>query len=226
MTITDTRPATPGTDLDAPPASITANAAELIRAVQNVALFASRDDTWPVICTVRLTAADGTLTADATDRYVLGQEMLDAEGTAEMLVDAAGAVDAVKTLAKVLKASGAGRMPLAVPPKITVTGEGDYARFTLTGHVGPDASASALLRHGEFPQTSRLWPADEDGHAENCTGHAAFTAANLARLAKVTDGDGRPGYLAVRFAFSTPLKPAVVRIGSAFRALVMPIKVG
>src|SRR5712691_355905 len=146
MTATDTRPVTA--------TAVTADAASLLRALANVAMFASTDGTLPVICAVRLTAARGTLTAEATDRYVYATETLPApDGAAlDVLIEAGATVAAVRPLAAALKASARLLHSLAGQPVITVSQDGAYARLTLTGHLAPDQSVTIPVVDGDFPK--------------------------------------------------------------------------
>jgi hypothetical protein len=197
----------------------TADAELLIRAIQNVALFASKDVTLPALCAVHLTAARGTLRVEATDRYALAQERMPCTGRLDVLVDLKAAVAAAKTLTAALKPSR--RMFLAVPPSIAITAEHGYVRFTLTGHVGPAMPVAAETVCGEYLARSDDKFGDLAELAKTCTGEITFNSEYLARIAKVNGGDK---YTYARFTVGTSHKPSIVHIGDAFRALVMPVR--
>ena len=56
--------------------SVTADAAEFLRALGNAALFTGGDITLPVLCAVHLRWSEGTLIAEGTDRYTACQHMI------------------------------------------------------------------------------------------------------------------------------------------------------
>lgn len=199
--------------------SLAANAELLIRAMQNVALFACKDDTLPALCALHFTGADGELRIEATDRYALAQERLPCEaGELDILVDAKQAVAAAKALTAALKPTR--RFYPAEAASVGITIEGSYARFTLTGHMGPEVSAIAELISGEYIRgTDKRFP-DEAELSEGCTGRITFNTGLLARVLKVTaDKNIYP-----KFTLGAPGKIAVVHIGEAFRVLMTTIR--
>lgn len=133
--------------------TVTVQADLLLAAVQNAAHFASTDDTLPTLTCIRLVTRDGELLVQATDRYVASREVTGkTEGELDVLVYAKDAVRTAKSLAAVLKASNS--QHLADKPQVTVdVPEGtQFARFTLTGHIGPDTALTAATLDGEFPR--------------------------------------------------------------------------
>jgi hypothetical protein len=201
--------------------TVTSDAAALIRVLQNTGLFASNDVTLPMLCCLHLHAADGTLTVEATDRYVLAQETIpDSPGALDVLVNAKETLTAVKPFLTALK--NPALRGLAKQPTITVTIDGIYARFTITGHLAPDLSVTVPLAEGEYVQnTSSKFDVFED---TEITGRVfTFTTANLASLAKVSDGEAAR-YRRVEFTLTSNGKPAIVRIGEHFRAMVMTVR--
>jgi hypothetical protein len=217
----------------------TADARALITALGNVALFASTDKTLPVLNAVHLRRAPATalpaggpaLVVEATDRFCAAQESVPAEWVlpgrnAGLVLDAAEAVAAAKTLDATLRAQA--NRYLADKPQIRITHEpgSGYASLTLTGHIGPDLSLPVALAEGEFPrgpfntimpaQTRRLGKLD--GRPWNR--RHVFNPRFLAKLAKVKPSHPKAN---VEFQFTTTGKPALAQIGAAFRVLIMPI---
>lgn len=91
---TDGYPALP----DIPPTTVTLDAGELAHAVTQAAVAASRDDTLPLLTSIRLEASGGVLSILATDRYRLALRDLPHAGTLEgaWQVRAKTLLDAVK----------------------------------------------------------------------------------------------------------------------------------
>lgn len=207
--------------------NVTVNAARLLEALQNVALFASADTTLPSLRCIRLTAADGTLTAEATDRYVLARHTVPgADGAGDMLADAKETLAAVKPMIAILKDS---RRLLcraeAEQPVITITCDSGYVWYTMTGHDAPTLTGTA--RAGDPRLYPRTGSHDTDAPRETADRTFTFTAANLAKLAKVSDGHGttRANLRYVRITPGGTGRPAAVHVGEHFSALVMTIKI-
>lgn len=201
--------------------SLAANAELLIRAMQNVALFACKDDTLPALCALHFTGAGGELRIEATDRYTLAQEWLPCEaGTLDILVDAKQAVAVAKALTAALKPS----KYLAETPSVTITVEGHYARFALAGHVGPTVSAVAETIGSQYPDkaAAKFFPEDEAEYVKAYDGHITVNAEYLARIAKVDIGDKKHTF--PRLIIGGARQPVIVHVGDAFRAVLVPLK--
>ena len=219
--------------------TVTADAASLVRAITNTALFAATDDTLPGICAVRFTATDGTLTAEATDRYVYARETIPCQpGTLDVIdvaVQVKPLVAAIKPFAVALKNKNLSR--LAEQPVISISSDNTYVHLTLTGHQAPDLTVTAPLQEGAFPRRAAalLAEAEAKNRSESC-GHVAFASKHLNTLSKVVgDGDVErkkigatwmlkaPPKQEVKFVLGASNKAAVVYVGDSFRALVMPV---
>jgi len=216
---------------------ITADAARFFRAVLNVALSAGTDDTLPVLTCVHLSAADGTLLAEATDRYTLFREDIPAEGgELDVKVSAAELCSHVKTLAKIMKAAN-GRMSLADEPQIRIAADDGMVTFTLTRYLGPDMTLSIRATDGEYPKTDRFFEPGTPGEEITHTLNARY----LARLAKVVNSE-KPGGQMVSLQFRadaeetytkfdgtqgtrTVRKPVQATLSeSTFRAVIVPVR--
>jgi hypothetical protein len=200
--------------------TVTAGAAALTRAILNASLFACADDTLPVLCAIHLKAADGSLRAEATDRYVASMEDLPCDGgPLETVIDSKDAVRVVKALAAIAKPFA--RYHQADEPKIivTVTSGTSFATLTLTGYPGPDTALTAATIDHEYVKIDRLVPSGEGAFTR------AFNGRHLARLAKVDTGER--GDRIISLQMDEGNKPALATWDGedgTFRVLVMPTR--
>lgn len=216
-------------------ATLTADADELARALWNAALFASTDTTLPVLCVVHLRTVDGTLVAEATDRYTTGQAQIRTarNGLVEgMLLDARETAKAAKDIRAELKRRLHKRHQHGMTLNLAATEGADSVALTLVAdgltimecHIGrrefPDGWCERTLDRNWDKLRKRV--AKLDGMAFNR--RWVIAAEWLARLGQVDDG--LPGGVSPRVAlqFTKTGGPVGVTIGEQFRALVMPVR--
>ena len=138
-----------------PPASGTIAGDEFTRAVAQVTVAASRDETLPILTGVRMEIEGERLTLLATDRYRLAMRTLpwrpaSPDTSAVALVRA-------RTLSEVSKALGtAADVTLALS-----TGTGNE----LIGFEAGGRRTTSLLVDGEYPKVRALFPAESPVHA-------------------------------------------------------------
>lgn len=187
------------------------------RVLHNASLFASKDQTREILTCVNLSIIKDTLTARATDSYVLSEESVTVSGTDTDNVGPSVNITA-KDLAPVVKHLLAKRY---APSPATLLVEGKTVTITANG-----ASFTVSTVVGDFPRFDLLWP-EPSGLTE--TG-IVLNPTRLVRFAKIIECDGSkhadttfdPGLV---FFFTGDTKPVLVisRVhGSTFRALVMP----
>lgn len=156
----------------------TVPASELIRAITNAMLFASKDDTLPALTSVHFRPGlePGQLLLEATNRYVASQESVDLadldhstghedhEGACpvpatelDVLVSTRDAAKLVKTL-KLIINPDAERFVPAERPHVTIehAEDGKKVAFKLTQNLDQDAELSFALAYGEFPRIDSL----------------------------------------------------------------------
>jgi hypothetical protein len=168
-------------------ATIKVPGTELAQALYNVALFACKDDTLPVLCGVALDYTDKGLSVVATDRYTMARQELPADAT-EVTCDAPGLVTLDMPTAKQLwSVKGSG---YAAPPVITVD---DSGAATITCPNGMTLTSQGT--DSRFPNWRTIWNGivkDCDGQDKpgaTTRGQVRFTAAYIARFAKVKGSD-------------------------------------
>jgi hypothetical protein len=177
-----------------------------LRQLANVALFAAKGkDARPALQSVRLESDGTTVTAVATNSYMLGSEVLTPFDHArhdpfEILLDS-------DALAPVLKIRNPYTVELAIGA--------DQVTFTVDGRTFGVPAIDA-----QFPQWRRLLdpPASSELPSPLTIGLAP---ANLAVLAKIRcDYPATPVVLTVH----TQVKAVHVRIGETFTGAVMPVR--
>jgi DNA polymerase III sliding clamp (beta) subunit (PCNA family) len=194
-------------------ATIRIPAPQLYQALGNVAPHASKDDTLPVLCMLRLTVkAGGACVLEATDRYTLGEASFAATADSEAGVIFIP-VKAVPAIMKLCKGFPGAEAVLTLGP----------AQDTLTIQV-VDSTTVGAVQSFTFPDTTRLWP---EPSAKISGGEAiGMNPANLCKFAKMYGPDFRP-LKNVHLSY-TPyaLKPAPVTVHDLdnFRAIVMPVR--
>ncbi|MFD7446975.1 DNA polymerase III subunit beta [Streptomyces sp. NPDC059909] len=153
-------------------ASGTASGHDLARAVSQVTVAASRDDTLPILTGIHLTVADGKLTLAATDRYRFAVRSIDwtptgdtADGQA--VVPAKALLDSAKMLADT------DQVDLALP-----SSQGVF------GMAGPARSTTMRALEGQLPAYKNLWPTEFEATA--VVGSAELAAA-VKRVALVAE---------------------------------------
>lgn len=191
---------------------ITVKADDVARILSNALAHAGKDDNLPVLNAVRLECEAGTLTAVATDRYSLGMDtaqLVEGSDTFTFLVGR----DDVNRIVKACKEHGKSWRNVVGGPTVTLTATAD----ALTLEV-PGTSITARGEIGEFPRYRSLIPDTSD---ETGTPHIALTASNLLKITKLTTGSKNTP---LRFYFTSPTKPVVVRVDT-FVGLLMPCRI-
>jgi hypothetical protein len=223
---------------DKPSQAITGQAAEMLRALHNAALFAGTDDTLPVLTQVHFRVVEGTQVVEGTDRHAAAQQMLRSvyppDGTLDgVLLSAKDLTRAAKAFRKVMRREISPHVRAAAQITITVADGAAEAALVLTRPSRTDVTGQAAVH---IPPPGNSWPAAAvdalwkahhrrlaklDGKPWNR--RHVFRAAQLARLAQV-EGDGSSSYGDnVQMQFTTTGKTCYVEIGTEFRALVQPV---
>lgn len=215
---------------------------ELYRVLKNAMLFVSRNKRTPWINAVWLNVTHGRLAVGATDRYVMTQETIDPP-------DDHGRVDAAtrqgdfalrasdaEVLLKMLPQSSLALVSLEVGH---LPNEAGPQRRSITAASSLDSQRTLYVRVLTYPPvTIEFFEPGADGpgdrrsappfemlrdHEEGRLSQVVFNPHHLARLAKVVPAEGKR-HASMQIILSTPVKPAKVKIGSCFQALVMPVR--
>ena len=227
----------------------TIDAHDLARAVGQVSIAASRDDTLPLLTSVQIEVEGSSLVLMATDRYRLAmRELTWSPSNTELSTTALLKARTLSDVAKSLTSSG----------DVTVALSSESAASSLIGFEAGGRRTTSLLTDGDYPPVRRVsLVADRSTPI-----HMSFTQGNLEldagqgddaqateQLVAHLEGDDistafNPGYLLdglgalnqpyVRLDFTHASKPAVLTgmdsIGgtedSSFRYLLMPIRFG
>lgn len=180
---------------------------ELVRILKDAALFASSDNTLPIINAVHLTARDGGLMAFATDRFALG--------AAKAPVEESGALGVALTLKQVktvLQLANSCKQAFSLV-SLKVAGGKFHAAFS----SGESISLPVELDEGPLlPWLTLLTASTTDDSPASAM---AINPQLLARFARVT---GAPAQM--RLWFFGARSAIRVSIGDDFVGLVMPIR--
>lgn len=187
----------------------TMKASDLHRIVTVAKAFSSTDATLPMLGAVRLEATESTITAAATDRFVLGVSRSDYTGEAFVATLDRTHVDTLAKMAKTVNRDTNWR-----EAEITVGENTLEFRFT-TGE-----SLSVRVSDHEFPKFRQLIPSATELETENVTPDklAGFDASKLAQFTKVPGHDRMSMWI-------RGCKPTVVRIGDDFIGLITPVRI-
>lgn len=192
---------------------------DFARILANVLPSASKDDTLPVLCGVRVTVTADRITVAATDRYTISEDYITRGKDDEAWPDAAFTLarSDVDRIVKLCKADKLSPLTLSL----------DGGRVTASGW---DLSVGCATVDGEFPRTERLYPADDWGPRHGWT-EAGFNPQYFGRFAKICSGtNGTKPELTVRLDFygdgNVTRKPVLVTVPGyeSFRGLIMPIR--
>jgi len=216
--------------------TMTGQAADVLRALHNAALFASTDRTLPVLCHVHFRVIDGTQVAEATDRYAAGQAMIRSADPGNGTLD-----DVLLDARDLRKAIGAFRRVLRIDASNHVRGQ---ATVTITHVSGSDHAELTLARPSRTPVTEKVaawdsmqpWPAvtidrnwaQERKRLARLDGRPwnrrhVFRRRMMALLAEVEGDSGSSWGDSVQLQFTTTGKPVFVTVGTDFRAMIMPV---
>ena len=93
--------------------------------------------------------------------------------------------------------------------------------FMLVNNNGTDTTVSPKAVYGDFPQIDRLMADAEAAASASVTTTGSFNPAYLAVYTKVDTGNKVD---TVDLAFTGPGKPALVKVGQHYRAIVIPVR--
>ena len=154
----------------------TIDAHDLARAVAQVSVAASRDETLPLLTSIRMEVEGQTLTLMATDRYRLAVRTLGWSPTNQAL--STSALLKARTLSDVAKSlTSSGDVTVALT-------EPDSPTSALIGFEAGGRRTTSLLTDGDYPPVLRLFPQSTAIHAT--VGREELIAA-VRRVALVAD---------------------------------------
>ena len=130
------------------------------RAVAQVTVAASRDETLPILTGVRMEIEDDTVTLLSTDRYRLAMRAL--PWRAATPGTSAVALVRARTLSEVAKALGSGG-------EVTVALAAGTGANDLIGFEAGGRRTTSLLVDGDYPKVRSLFPAEALAHAVAAT---------------------------------------------------------
>lgn len=201
------------------------NSGKLAEALAMVSPLASKDGMLPALNAVAMHyRQDGTVAFVATDRYILGEYVIERKDFDPVDVEPGTWVipmDTVTAIAKMAKATAKvnGTLP------VIITTEGDL-RIEARDY---DTSVSGRLEAAEHvPNYQRLFPATGHDHGPAFFGLSAHTVTKLQKVMAASGKSTSTGHV-VRFDFAADnLKGITFRVRNVpeFRGLVMPVKVG
>ena len=134
----------------------TIDAHDLARAVGQVSIAASRDDTLPLLTSVQIEVEGSSLVLMATDRYRLAmRELTWSPSSTELSTTALLKARTLSDVAKSLTSSG----------DVTVALSSDSAASSLIGFEAGGRRTTSLLTDGDYPPVRRLFPESTSIHA-------------------------------------------------------------
>ena len=134
----------------------TIDAHDLARAVGQVSIAASRDDTLPLLTSVQIEVEGSSLVLMATDRYRLAmRELTWSPANTELSTTALLKARTLSDVAKSLTSSG----------DVTVALSSESAASSLIGFEAGGRRTTSLLTDGDYPPVRRLFPESTSIHA-------------------------------------------------------------
>ena len=134
----------------------TIDAHDLARAVAQVSIAASRDDTLPLLTSVQIEVEGSSLVLMATDRYRLAmRELTWSPANTELSTTALLKARTLSDVAKSLTSSG----------DVTVALSSESAASSLIGFEAGGRRTTSLLTDGDYPPVRRLFPESTSIHA-------------------------------------------------------------
>ena len=134
----------------------TIDAHDLARAVGQVSIAASRDDTLPLLTSVQIEVEGSSLVLMATDRYRLAmRELTWSPSNTELSTTALLKARTLSDVAKSLTSSG----------DVTVALSSESAASSLIGFEAGGRRTTSLLTDGDYPPVRRLFPESTSIHA-------------------------------------------------------------
>ncbi|HEX2616645.1 MAG TPA: hypothetical protein VHL57_03830 [Flavobacteriales bacterium] len=194
---------------------------EVHRVLTEAAVFASTDDTLPMINCVQLTSTGTHLVAAATDRFALGVSATPCEGEKWSVLIPLEFVKLIGTTLlpnrrKIVRHCGLGVTPKLRKLFVKVVEpfkRGDEVwETTLEVPVRPSEGSN-------FPDWRKLLPTTVDNEHREVASVMGYNPELLARFAKV---GGK--YDRAKWFFRGPAKPVSVQVGENFVGLLMPLR--
>jgi len=134
----------------------TIDAHDLARAVAQVSIAASRDDTLPLLTSVQMEVKGSSLVLMATDRYRLAmRELTWSPANTELSTTALLKARTLSDVAKSLTSSG----------DVTVALSSESTASSLIGFEAGGRRTTSLLTDGDYPPVRRLFPESTSIHA-------------------------------------------------------------
>lgn len=141
-----------------PNISGTIDAAEFTKAVSQVTVASSKDETLPLLTGVRIEIEENKIALMATDRYRLAFRELEWKPAVEGMVD--NAIVRGRTLSDVVKS-----LTSAGPIDIALNTEKTAGATAMIGFVAGGRRTTSLLIDGTYPPVRDLFPAEAKSHA-------------------------------------------------------------
>jgi DNA polymerase III sliding clamp (beta) subunit (PCNA family) len=193
------------------------NGEELGRALHNASLFASKDPSRPILCSILLQAGASekgktTIVAVGCDSYVLGTDTVEAKGSTPGFKVALAEGPALKAAIKALNAK-----TRAVLPALFKIEERQAVVTTV------DSTFRLPLEEGQYPNWEQLIP--EEITETTSAMPFGLDPKRLAAFLKVKGVGGASSPLA--FYVRDPLKPVLIKghgHGETFKGLIMPVR--
>ena len=155
-----------------PEVSGTVDGTEFARAVSQVLVAASKDETLPILTGIRLEVQGDTMTLLATDRYRLAMRELtwsptNPEISAQVLIKSKTLAEVGRTLA------GSGELSIALPDA-----------HELIGFEAASRRTTSVLMDGDYPNIRALFPEETQIHAVIRTSDLAEAARRISLVAE------------------------------------------
>jgi hypothetical protein len=191
--------------------TVTIAASELHALLAATIPFASRDDTLPTICAVRIEAGNGVATATATDRYSLGHARKKADGELPPVLLPVGQAERLAT--EVKGRQGEQLVELRFAPS--------HLGDAITVHLGDmDWRITQAPGADHYPDLTPIL--DPSGYESVGIDGVVRLAPRL--LARVYDAVGALDSEPARLYFRGDDKPLRAEVGDWFAALLMPVR--
>lgn len=211
--------------------AITLTATQLRDLITPVIPHASKDQTYPSLCAVRIRTAGQYVTAIATDRYRLGFQRIRLAGEGELL----SAFDAAVSVAVLKRIMAMFRPTRWHNPVLELDADADRLRVSLTdtmteqtaGTGDVDGLAGATLTfalHNDipYPPLDRLVRAALEGKPDEVAATAVLNPQFLADFRI-----GQPRYVPLQLTpTGGPAKSWLIRVGDDFIGMLMPVRIG
>lgn len=195
----------------------------LLTALTAVMPFANRDETLPALCSVQLTAADGTLTASATDRYAIGRATSPATGDLPpVLLDLLVARTVRHLLRRIARYESGEQNP------VTITVADGTPRMVTVAVDLLNISITSPEPDGKFPDLDETLDGTATAEDAQLTGPAGLPHSALAQLAEAMKAaeDSMGIIPPAHWHWSGPKTPVRVTVGDWLTVVLMPVRIG